>query len=62
MEGWIFDIEILHLATRFGIQIDEIQVNWHEVDGSKISLLRDAIKMALDLFTIRFAYLFSFWT
>lgn len=62
VEGWIFDIEILHLASAQNMKIHEMIVNWHEVDGSKINLLRDSIKMAIDLFVIRFNYLLGRWT
>ena len=43
------------------LNIAEVSVNWHEVDGSKMSLVRDAIQMALDLLIIRLNYLFGIW-
>ncbi|RKP08482.1 nucleotide-diphospho-sugar transferase [Thamnocephalis sphaerospora] len=61
VEGWIFDVEVLLIAMHCGIPIGEVPVTWHEIDGSKVSLLRDSIRMALDLFTIRLNYLLGVW-
>ncbi|CAI4052784.1 dolichyl-phosphate beta-glucosyltransferase SKDI_16G0510 [Saccharomyces kudriavzevii IFO 1802] len=60
-EGWIFDVEILILAIRKRIQIKEIPISWHEVDGSKMALAIDSIKMAKDLVVIRMAYLLGIY-
>ena len=61
VEGWIFDIEILYLARLNGLQVSEVAVNWVEVDGSKVSLLRDSIKMAIDLLIIKLNYALNVW-
>lgn len=61
VEGWIFDIEILHLASSKGIHVHEIPISWHEVEGSKMNLLKDSIKMAIELFVIRFNYATGRW-
>ncbi|KAL1919947.1 uncharacterized protein VTP21DRAFT_1879 [Calcarisporiella thermophila] len=61
VEGWIFDVEVLVLARRMRIPVVEEQVNWHEVDGSKISLMRDSVQMAIDLMVIRLSYLLRVW-
>lgn len=60
-EGWIFDVEILLLATRKGVPIKEIPISWHEVDGSKMALAVDSIKMAIDLVVIRMAYILGIY-
>lgn len=60
-EGWIFDVEILILAARQNIPVVEIPINWHEVDGSKMDLARDSIKMAIDLVVTRMAYLMGIY-
>ena len=41
--------------------IAEVPVQWHEIDGSKIDLVRDAIRMALDLVVIRANYALGRW-
>lgn len=61
VEGWIFDIEMLLLARMFQIPIAEIPVNWQEVEGSKVSIVYDAVSMALDLLMIRLSYFWGVW-
>ncbi|KAJ3213419.1 dolichyl-phosphate beta-glucosyltransferase [Dinochytrium kinnereticum] len=61
VEGWIFDIEVLLLASWQSIPMVEVPVNWHEIEGSKMSLLKDSIVMAMDLLVIRFNYIFGIW-
>jgi dolichyl-phosphate beta-glucosyltransferase len=36
VDRWAFDVEILHLCSRFGWRVDEIPVRWAHVPGSKI--------------------------
>ena len=55
-EGWIFDVEVLLLADREGIKVVEVPVTWHEVEGTKMSLGRDSVKMAWDLAVLRVGY------
>lgn len=49
-----FDVEILFLCQRNGYRIAEVPVNWTDVAGSKVSLIRDSMKMFWDIFKIRF--------
>jgi dolichyl-phosphate beta-glucosyltransferase len=51
--GWAFDVEVLYRAQLTGYGIAEIPVNWHEVEGSKVNPVRDAIRMFLAVFRIR---------
>ncbi|KAJ3225281.1 dolichyl-phosphate beta-glucosyltransferase [Chytriomyces hyalinus] len=62
VEGWIFDIEMLLLATWHKIPIVEVPVTWNEIDGSKVSILRDSIRMAIDLLIIRIYYFTGLWS
>jgi dolichyl-phosphate beta-glucosyltransferase len=48
---------LLHLP----LPISEVAVDWREVEGSKIDLLRDSIGMALDLIVIRLNYALGRW-
>jgi dolichyl-phosphate beta-glucosyltransferase len=50
--GWAFDVEILFLAQKFGLTIEEVPVNWTAVEGSKVRP-KDAIHMVLALLRIR---------
>lgn len=59
--SWIFDCELLLLAALAGIPTREVGIAWHEVDGSKVDLVRDSIGMAVDLLVIRGNYLLGRW-
>ncbi|KAJ1738024.1 dolichyl-phosphate beta-glucosyltransferase [Coemansia sp. RSA 1250] len=61
VERFIFDVEILLLAKYQNIPVVEVPVNWHEVAGSKMSIVRDSIQMALDLLAVRLNYLLGNW-
>lgn len=43
------------------LPIGEVAVDWKEVEGSKIDLLKDSIGMALDLLVIRLNYALGRW-
>lgn len=62
VQGWIFDIEVLHLAYLKGIRVSQVPVTWTEIDGSKMSLAKDSVKMAIDLLVIRLNYAFGLWS
>ena len=53
LTGWSFDVEILFIARLSGYKTTEIPIHWYYNPHSKISLGRDALKMGLDLLTIR---------
>lgn len=60
-EGWIFDVEILILALKKEMQIRELPISWHEVDGSKMNLKLDSLMMAKDLIIIRLSYMLGIY-
>jgi dolichyl-phosphate beta-glucosyltransferase len=37
VERWAFDVELLFIAQSYKMPIEEIAVNWTEIDGSKIT-------------------------
>jgi dolichyl-phosphate beta-glucosyltransferase len=51
--GFIFDVELLYVAERLGYRVLEVPVNWHEVPGSKVRLIRDSWRMLIGLWAIR---------
>ena len=51
--GWSFDIELLFIARRRGYRIVEIPIPWYYSSESKVSPVRDALQMGVDLLTIR---------
>ena len=53
LHGWSFDIELLYIARRHGYRIVEIPIHWYFNADSKISVVRDSLRMFLDLLRIR---------
>lgn len=53
VEGWGFDPEILFLARRYGLKVDEVPVSWAHDHRSKINPLRDGARMLGELLRIR---------
>lgn len=51
--GWTFDVEILAIAQRLGYKIVEVPIPWYYVGNSKVRVLKDSARMALDLLKIR---------
>ena len=41
-----FDVELLAAASAQGLKMEEAPIDWFDVPGSKVSLLRDALRMA----------------
>ena len=53
LTGWAFDVELLFIARRHGYSVVEIPIHWYFNADSKISVLRDSLRMFLDLLAIR---------
>lgn len=54
LTGWSFDIELLYLARRKKLRIREIPIHWYYDPESKVSAVRDALRMIGDIFRIHF--------
>lgn len=61
VERWAFDVELLYVAERLRIAIREVQVEWHEVDGSKLTPIAASLQMARDLVLIRLKHMLGIW-
>lgn len=48
-----FDIELLYIAHLAGLRMREWPVRWDHYDGSKLSPLRDGMRMLQEVFAIR---------
>jgi glycosyltransferase involved in cell wall biosynthesis len=53
IEGFGFDPELLYLARHYGLRAIEIPVRWGHSPDTKVSMLRDSMKMFIDIFVIR---------
>ena len=53
IERWGFDPELLYLAGRFRLRVEEVAVEWSHREGTRISPLRDGLRMFVDVLRIR---------
>ncbi|MFH0947327.1 MAG: dolichyl-phosphate beta-glucosyltransferase [Planctomycetota bacterium] len=53
VDGWSFDAEILFLAHRLGLRVDEVPVTWEDRPNSKVRLVRDTSRSFAELLAIR---------
>ena len=51
--GFSFDVEILYLAWREKLSLNEVPIVWNHDPGSKISFLRDGARMLTDVLRIK---------
>ncbi|GAB0098872.1 Dolichyl-phosphate beta-glucosyltransferase [Sergentomyia squamirostris] len=61
VERWAFDVELLFLAQALKVKIDEIAVNWTEIEGSKVTPVFSWLQMGKDLLLIWFRYATNIW-
>lgn len=66
LERWAFDTELVVISERLGINIEEVAVEWHEVDGSKLNtgklaLICNSICMLRDMICVRICYSLGYW-
>ena len=53
IERWGFDPELLFLARKAGLKVKEVGVAWSHAEGTRISPLRDGMRMFLEVLQIR---------
>ena len=56
IDRFAYDVEILFLALRRGIAIAEVPVLWFNSPESKVSVVRDSLRMLRDLVRIRWLH------
>jgi dolichyl-phosphate beta-glucosyltransferase len=49
VDRFAFDVEMLDLAARFGLRIEEVPVRWTDVAGSHVRPIRDGLQMLGDV-------------
>jgi dolichyl-phosphate beta-glucosyltransferase len=53
IEGWGFDVEVLFIARKRGYRIVEVPINWYYSANSRISPLKDTLRMLRELLKVR---------
>jgi dolichyl-phosphate beta-glucosyltransferase len=48
-----FDVEVLYICQKKGFRIVEVPVNWTDIPGTKVRLIRDSLRMFKDVVKIR---------
>jgi dolichyl-phosphate beta-glucosyltransferase len=52
-DGFGFDVELLFLARKANLRLREIPVRWNHYEGSKVSVLRDSVRMVREVAALR---------
>lgn len=53
INGFGFDVEILYLARRAGLKIDEVPVEWYNDERSTVNPVKDSLRMLLDIIRVK---------
>lgn len=53
IDGFAFDVELLFLASRGGMKIAEVAVDWYDSNSTRVNLLIDPIRMFRDMLRVR---------
>jgi len=53
IDGFSFDLEVLHLAHKYRYRVMEVPVEWIDAPGSTVAPFKVAIRFLLDVFLIR---------
>ncbi len=51
--GYLFDLELLVLADRFGLKVVEVPVNWSDIPGGNLNPVRELPRIMLQLRRLR---------
>jgi glycosyltransferase involved in cell wall biosynthesis len=52
-DGFGFDVELLYRARKANLRMKEIPVRWNHYEGSKVSVLRDSVRMVREVAALR---------
>ncbi len=56
LDGYSYDFEALMIGKALGYKISEVPIRWEHQEGSKVSLIRDGLKMIKDLVILRLTF------
>ena len=55
IDGYMFDVEILVLAKRLGIDVAQVPIRWRDDGDSRLELIAGNVRNFSDIFRIRFS-------
>jgi dolichyl-phosphate beta-glucosyltransferase len=55
IDAYMFDVEILVIATRLGYRIQQVPIRWRDDGDSRLNLLSGNLRNVIDIFRIRMA-------
>lgn len=53
IDGFSYDVELLYVAVRRGLPVQEMAVLWRNAPGSKVGILSDPLRMLRDVWRVR---------
>jgi dolichyl-phosphate beta-glucosyltransferase len=53
IDGFGFDVEVLYLAKKRGYTVVEVPIDWYSQPESKVSPVKDTLRMFQDILTVR---------
>ncbi len=61
IDGFGFDVEVLYIARMRGYKIEEVAINWANMEGSKVNVLVDSPKMLFEVFKVTLSAWFGLY-
>ena len=55
VDGYMFDVEILALAAKWGYRIKAVPIRWRDDGDSRLDLIAGNVRNVIDIFKIRFS-------
>lgn|SRR5574341_196140 len=52
IDGWGFDVEVLFIALKHGYKLVEVPITWYYMPQSRVSPVRDSIRMFLEVLKV----------
>lgn len=52
-DRYALDVELVSLGYLKGLKFLEVPISWHDISGSKVSVIKDGFSMAISIFRIR---------